>query len=83
MSQRHTIAARRKARRLAPYRRLEADLKAARKACENAVDAYVEAITALGDAIRFLDHQTGEGWTAADSLRLKEIRELACAPLKK
>ena len=82
--QRQAYHRRKKAKRLSPYRRLKAELANERAALVKAVDDYVELLTALGDAVDFIDRlmpgtDTLEvhGWTHEDGLRLAKIRRLA------
>lgn len=74
---------RKKAKRLSPYRQLEAELANARKNCEDAVAKYIEALVAVQHAMRFVDRlmpqseHAADGWTHADGKRLAELREFA------
>lgn len=79
---RRTYFAKKKAKRLSPYRRLEAQLANAREALSHAVDEYMKMLRGLESALGFIDRlmpqskNAGEGWNAADVQRLAEIRKL-------
>lgn len=69
---------RKKEKRLSPYRRLEMELANAREALSDACYEYTKVLAGLTQLLVFFDRiQHAEfGWTAADVLRIAEIRKL-------
>lgn len=71
--------ARRKAKRLSPYRRIETELTIARAALSEACAQYSRALQALSDLLEYHHGKrpTGSGWSAEDVKRLREISAIA------
>jgi hypothetical protein len=62
-----------------PYRRLELELEleCARGIQTDAIEQYLKALTALQTLFEFYDRRDSSTWTAADVLKLAELRLIA------
>lgn len=77
--QRKYFHEKKKAKRLSPYRRMEAELANARDALKNAVDKYMELFRGLEEALKIIDEERGgtkSGYSREDSAKLERLRKL-------